>query len=75
MTISISLAPEFERRLERLAAETQRDKDYFLREIVERGLDDVEDYYFGIDALKRVRDGEEKTRSAAEVRHDLGLDY
>jgi RHH-type rel operon transcriptional repressor/antitoxin RelB len=72
--MSITLAPDFEKRLEDLAAETRRDKGSFVREILERGLEDVEDYYLGVEALRRVRDGEEKTYSAAEVRRELGLE-
>jgi len=74
MTTSITLAPELEARLEALAAETRRDKGYFLHEIVERGLEDVGDCYLAIEALGRVRKGEEKIHPAAEVRQELGLE-
>ena len=74
MTTSIRLAPETERRLDFLAAQTGRTKAFHLQEIIERGLDDVEDYYLAAEVLERVRKGEEDIHSAADVRRDLGLD-
>ena len=44
MATSIRLAPETERRLDFLASRTGRTKAFYLREISERGLDDIEDY-------------------------------
>ena len=39
MATSIRLNPETERRLEFLATQTGRTKAFYLREIIERGLD------------------------------------
>jgi RHH-type rel operon transcriptional repressor/antitoxin RelB len=74
MPTSIRLDPETEQRLEQLAAKTGRTKAYYLREIIERGLEDLEDYYLAEAALERLRKGEEKIHSSAEVRKELGLD-
>jgi len=74
MATSIRLAPEIEQRLDLLAAQTGRTKAYYLREIIERGLEDMEDYYLATAVLERVRKGQEKVYSAADVRKDLGLD-
>ena len=74
MATSIQLSSEAERRLEILASQTGRAKEFYLQEIIERGLEDVEDYYLAIDALKRVRKGEEPVYSSAEVRRDLEMD-
>jgi RHH-type rel operon transcriptional repressor/antitoxin RelB len=74
MPTSIRLNPEIEQRLEQLAAKTGRTKAYYLRELIERGLEDVEDYYLAEAALERLRKGEEQTHSSAEVRKELGLD-
>ena len=73
MTTSIRLAPDIEQRLDFLAAQTGRTKAFHLREIIERGFDDVEDYYLAADVLERVRKGQEKVYSAEEVRRSLGL--
>ena len=74
MTTSIRLAPEADQRLDFLASQTGRTKAFYLRELVERGLEDLEDYYLAADVLERLRKGQEKTHSAADVRADLGLD-
>ena len=74
MATSIRLAPETERRLDFLATQTGRTKAYYLRELIERGLEDLEDYYLAAEVLERVRKGQEPVHSAADVRKDLGLD-
>ncbi|MFB8831725.1 RHH-type transcriptional regulator, rel operon repressor / antitoxin RelB [Azotobacter beijerinckii] len=74
MPTSIRLAPEIEQRLDFLAANTGRTKAYYLREIIERGLDEMEDYYLAAEVLERVRKGQEQVYSSADVRKDLGLD-
>lgn len=74
MATSIRLDPEIEQRLDRLAAQTNRTKAYYLRELVTQGLDDLEDYYLAAATMERVRKGEEKVYSAEQVRKDLGLD-
>lgn len=74
MATSIRLAPETEQRLDFLAAHTGRTKAYYLREIIEQGIEDMEDYYLAADVLVRVRKGHEQVHSAADVRKALGLD-
>jgi RHH-type rel operon transcriptional repressor/antitoxin RelB len=74
MATSIRLAPETEKRLNYLASHTGRTKAYYLREIIEQGIEEMEDYYLGADVLERVRKGQEEVHSATDVRRDLGLD-
>ena len=74
MATSIRLAPETERRLDFLSAQTGRTKAFYLREIIERGLDDAEDYYLAAEVLQRIRKGDEQVHAADDVRRDLGLD-
>ncbi len=74
MATSIRLTPEIEQRLDFLAAQTGRSKAFYLRELIERGLEDLEDYYLAADVLERVRKGQEKVHSAADVKKALGLD-
>jgi RHH-type rel operon transcriptional repressor/antitoxin RelB len=71
---SIRLAPEISNRLDRLAAKTGRTKAFYLREIIESGIGEMEDYYLAAETLDRVRKGKERVYSAAAVRNDLGLD-
>ena len=74
MPISIRLSPETERRLAFLAAQTGRTKAFYLREIIDRGLEDIEDYYLAADVLERIRKGQEQVHDAADVRKELGLE-
>ena len=74
MAASIRLAPETEQRLDFLASQTGRTKAFYLREMIEQGIEEMEDYYLAADVLARVRDGKEQVHSAADVRRDLGLD-
>jgi len=74
MTVSIRLDPEIELRLDQLAAQTGRAKSYYLRELIEGGLDDLEDFYLADATMERVRKGQEKIVSNAQVRKELDLD-
>jgi RHH-type rel operon transcriptional repressor/antitoxin RelB len=73
MPTSVRLATETDRRLDRLAAQTGRSKAFYLREIIERGLDEMEDYYLAAGVLERVRKGEEPVHPLDEVERALGL--
>ncbi|MEO8407374.1 MAG: DUF6290 family protein [Oxalobacteraceae bacterium] len=74
MATSVRLTPEIEQRLDFLAAHTGRTKAYYLRTLIEQGIEDMEDYYLAAEVLERVRKGQEKVHTAADVRKDLGLD-
>ena len=74
MATSIRLAPETEQRLDYLASQTGRTKAFYLREIIDQGIEEMEDYYLAADVLARVRQGKEQVHSAADVIRDLGLD-
>ena len=75
MVTSIRLAPETEQRLDYLALHTGRTKAYYLREIIEKGIEEMEDYYLAAEVLERVRRGQESVHSVADVRAELGLNY
>jgi RHH-type rel operon transcriptional repressor/antitoxin RelB len=74
MATTIELSSEVERRLAFLADHTGRTKDYYVQQIISRGLEEVEDYYLAIKVLERVRQGDETVFSSAEVRNRLGLE-
>jgi RHH-type transcriptional regulator, rel operon repressor / antitoxin RelB len=74
MPTSIRLSAKAEQRLDLLAERTGRTKAFYLRQMIENGLDDLEDYYLAADVLERIRKGGEKTHSSSRVRADLGLD-
>lgn len=73
MPTSLRLEPEAARRLDRLVSTTGRSKAYYLREMIERGLEDMEDYYLGVEVRDRVGLGQESTRTLEAVELDLGL--
>ena len=74
MEFTINLTPEIEQRLSDLVKQAGRTKEYYLRESIERGLEDVEDYYLATMALERVRKGKERVYSSEEVKAYLGLE-
>jgi RHH-type rel operon transcriptional repressor/antitoxin RelB len=74
VTTSVRLDPAVEARLDNLAQVTGRAKATVLHELIEQGLDDLEDAVLGAEALKRIREGKEKTYSLNEVITELGLD-
>jgi RHH-type transcriptional regulator, rel operon repressor / antitoxin RelB len=71
MAVSIRLDPEIEARLDQLAAQTGRTKSYYLRELIEGGLDDLEDFYLADATMERIRKGQEKIVIATEVRKEI----
>ena len=75
MAVSIRLDPKIEQRLDHLAAQTGRAKSYYLRELIEGGLEELEDFYLADATMERVRRGSEKLLDASQVRKDLGLDH
>ena len=73
MAITIRLPSEIEQRLASLTEQTGRTKSFYLRELIERGLEDVEDYYLAADVLERIRKGRERLHTSESVKKDLGL--
>lgn len=73
MTTAIPLTDEAEQRIDFPVPQTGRSKAYYLREIIERGLEDLEDYYLAAEVLQRVRSGAERVYSVNEARRNLDL--
>jgi RHH-type rel operon transcriptional repressor/antitoxin RelB len=67
MPTSVRLDPAVEARLENLAQVTGRSKAFYLRELIEQGLEDLEDAYLGADALEANRRSGEDGIPLAEV--------
>ncbi len=63
MATSIQLTSDTEQQLDFLVAQTGRSKAFYLGEIIECGLEDLEDYYLAADVLERLRKGTEKVYS------------
>lgn len=74
MPVSIRLDREIEKRLDHLVATTGRTKFDLLRELIQNGLDDLEDFYLAVVTMERVRKGTEKVLHSTQARKALGLD-
>lgn len=74
MPTSLRLEKELEARLDRLAKDSGRTKADYLREIITRGIEDMEDIHLADQAYLRIQQGLDKTYSSEEVRRELGLD-
>jgi RHH-type transcriptional regulator, rel operon repressor / antitoxin RelB len=74
MPTSVRLDPAVEARLDNLAATTGRSKAYYLRELIEQGMDDLEDAYLGAAALEAHRRSGEATIPLDQVVRNLGLE-
>ncbi len=70
---SIRLSPEIEHRLDFLTSQTGRTKAFYLRQLIEQGFDELEDYYLAADVLESLRKGQEQVNSAANVKAEVGL--
>ena len=57
MEISINLTAEAQHRLDFLASEIGRTKEFFLNKLIESGLDDLEDLYLTYHSPERSRKG------------------
>jgi RHH-type rel operon transcriptional repressor/antitoxin RelB len=74
MTTPVQLDAITDQRLDQLVAQTGRTKAYFLRELAQRGIEALENYYLAAQVVERVRKGQEVVHTTAQVRADLGLD-
>ena len=70
MAIAIRLPEELESKLSALAKRTKRSKSFYVREAVESYLEDVEDYYIGMEVL----DNPGRIYSLEEARKACELD-
>jgi RHH-type rel operon transcriptional repressor/antitoxin RelB len=74
MATSVRLDPSMEARLDRLALETGRTKAFYLRELIEQGIDDLEDAYLGAAALETHRRSGQPAIPLDQLVSDLGLE-
>jgi RHH-type rel operon transcriptional repressor/antitoxin RelB len=66
MTISVNLPQDIEARLKALADRSGQSTDAQLRQIIDLGLEDIEDYHSGRNVLEQIARGEEKVLSSEE---------
>ena len=73
MPTSIRLPDDAEKRLAALALKIDRSKAFYIREALMEHLDNLEDIYLSEKIIERVRRGEERTYTLAEVEKELSL--
>ena len=71
--LAIRLPESIEKRLEEFARRTGRTKTFYVREALLQHLEDMEDRYLKEHALERIRSGESRTSSLAQIKKRLGL--
>ena len=71
---SIRLPLPLEERLNFLAQATGRTKSFYIREALEKCIEDMEDIYLSQQVLERIRAGQEKTYTLEEAAKILGLE-
>lgn len=63
MPASVHLPAETEERLDALSIRTGRSKAFFISQMIENGIDDLEDYYLAVEVMERLKRGEEEILS------------
>jgi RHH-type rel operon transcriptional repressor/antitoxin RelB len=74
-TVNVRIPDEIAERLDRLAQETHRTKSFYLREIIEKHLEDIEDAYLAEKRLEDIRSGKTETIPLAEAMKRLDLEH
>ncbi len=73
MPTSIRLPDDVEQRLTNLAVKTGRTKAFYIREMIESALPELEDLYLAEQVSLRIAKGEEETLTLDELEKSLGL--
>ena len=69
----VRLPDDIQTRLDVLAKRTGRTKSFYVREAINRCLEDMEDVYMADAVLQRIHNGNEKVYTQDEVGKRLGL--
>ena len=72
--LAVNVPKEIESRLDLLAKATGRTKSYYVRELIETHIGDIEDIYLAEKTLENVRAGRSAVYTLDEVEKHLGLD-
>ena len=72
--LTVRLPTDMEQRLNMLAAATKRPKSFYIREALERSLEDIEDAYLAESAYERFKASGEKAIPLEEVMKEHGLE-
>ncbi|EGQ9917144.1 ribbon-helix-helix protein, CopG family [Vibrio parahaemolyticus] len=73
MPTSVRLSESTEKRLDQLAKLTGRSKAFYIREMIEKVLPDMEAVYLAEARLENIRSGKSKTISMEDLEKELDL--
>ena len=74
MATTIRFEPEIENRLNLLADATGLTKTFYLKEMVSRTLEELEDYYLAAESKAMITSQHDEVCDVDQVRAELGLD-
>lgn len=72
--LTVRLSKELESRLDLLARATHRPKSFYIREALNRSIEDMEDVYLAESALEEFRASGEKAIPLEEVMKEYGME-
>ncbi|MBU2537876.1 MAG: ribbon-helix-helix protein, CopG family [Proteobacteria bacterium] len=72
--LTVRLPDDIEERLNTLARTTNRPKSFYVREALERSLEDIEDIYLAEKRLEDIRAGKSKTVTLEEILKRHGME-
>ncbi|HHF2865807.1 ribbon-helix-helix protein, CopG family [Vibrio diabolicus] len=73
MPTSVRLSESTEQRLDQLAKKTGRSKAFYIREMIERVLPEMEAVYLAEARLEGIRSGKSETVSLEDLERELDL--
>lgn len=71
--LTVRLPENLEKRLNALALATKRPKSYYVREALERVMEDMEDAYLAETAYEQFLKSGKQAKTIDQVERDLGL--
>ncbi|MCX5875378.1 MAG: DUF6290 family protein [Deltaproteobacteria bacterium] len=71
--LTVRLPDDIEARLNTLAKTTNRPKSFYVREALDRSLEDIEDIYLAEKRLEDLKAGKSRTYTLDEVERELDL--
>lgn len=71
---TIRLSPELKERIEKLASTTGRSQSFYIKEMIENGIDRVEQIYGILHETELYQAGKLQTYSSDEIRDELSLE-
>lgn len=74
MATSMRLNDELERRIKKLAATTGRSQSFYINQMIEDGIDRVEQIYGILHETEQYQAGNLDTYSSNDLRQELGLE-